>query len=166
LAGAPRELNGARELFVCVGRQMGQVPATKKQSVMPKKQANPIDIQVGNRVRIRRMLIGMSQERLGDLLGLTFQQVQKYEKGVNRIGAGRLFEVARILNVPVDFFYEGVADASGQGNAEAAPPVMEFVSSGEGLQLALAFMKIKDAKVRKRVLDLVKSLAEEEEQKS
>ena len=112
------------------------------------------------------MLIGMSQERLGDLLGLTFQQVQKYEKGVNRIGAGRLFEVARILNVPVDFFYEGVADAPGLSTSEAAPPVMEFVSSGEGLQLALAFMKIKDAKVRKRVLDLVKSLAEEEEQKS
>src|SRR5271154_1436518 len=77
---------------------------------VPKKQANPIDIQVGNRVRIRRMLIGMSQERLGDLLGLTFQQVQKYEKGVNRIGAGRLFEVSRILGVPIDFFYEGVAD--------------------------------------------------------
>ena len=75
---------------------------------MPKKQANPIDAQVGNRVRIRRMLIGMSQERLGDLLGLTFQQVQKYEKGVNRIGAGRLFEVSRILGVPIDFFYEGV----------------------------------------------------------
>src|ERR1700742_4143621 len=75
---------------------------------VPKKQANPVDIQVGNRVRIRRMLIGMSQERLGDLLGLTFQQVQKYEKGVNRIGAGRLFEVSRILGVPVDFFYEGL----------------------------------------------------------
>ncbi len=135
-------------------------------SDMPKKQANPIDIQVGNRVRIRRMLIGMSQERLGDLLGLTFQQVQKYEKGVNRIGAGRLFEVARILNVPVDFFYDGVAEASGVNISEAAPPVMEFVSSGEGLQLALAFMKIRDAKVRKRVLDLVKSLAEEEEQKA
>lgn len=135
---------------------------------MPKKQANPIDVQVGNRVRIRRMLIGMSQERLGDLLGLTFQQVQKYEKGVNRIGAGRLFEVARILNVPVDFFYEGLnaANPSGENENEAiAPPVMEFVSSGEGLQLSLAFMKIKDAKVRKRVLDLVKSLAEEEEQK-
>src|SRR3954467_11328217 len=118
---------------------------------VPKKQANPIDIQVANPFRIRRMLIGMSQERLGDLLGLTFQQVQKYEKGVNRIGAGRLFEVARILNVPVDFFYEGVAAPPGQGGAEAAPPVMEFVSSGEGLQLALAFMKIKDSKVRKRV---------------
>jgi len=136
---------------------------------MPKKQANPIDVQVGNRVRIRRMLIGMSQERLGDMLGLTFQQVQKYEKGVNRIGAGRLFEVARILNVPVDFFYEGVAaqltGQPGVNEPEGAPPVMEFVSSGEGLQLSLAFMKIKDAKVRKRVLDLVKSLAEEEEQK-
>ena len=133
---------------------------------MPKKQANPIDIQVGNRVRIRRMLIGMSQERLGDLLGLTFQQVQKYEKGVNRIGAGRLFEVSRILNVPIDFFYEGVNTQPGAGEPEGAPPVMEFVSSGEGLQLSLAFMKIKDPKVRKRVLDLVKSLAEEEEQKS
>ena len=132
---------------------------------MPKKQANPIDIQVGNRVRIRRMLIGMSQERLGDLLGLTFQQVQKYEKGVNRIGAGRLFEVSRILNVPVDFFYEGVAAQLVGNEQENAAPVMEFVSSGEGLQLSLAFMKIKDTKVRKRVLDLVKSLSEEEEQK-
>src|SRR5436305_11846343 len=104
----------------------------KARSDMPKKQANPIDVQVGNRVRIRRMLIGMSQERLGDLLGLTFQQVQKYEKGVNRIGAGRLFEVSRILNVPVDFFYEGLsgaADQSGMGENQSAP-VMEFVSSG------------------------------------
>lgn len=107
------------------------------------------------------MLIGMSQEKLGDLLGLTFQQVQKYEKGVNRIGAGRLFEIARILGVPIDFFYDGVAAPEGLG--ASTPPVMEFVSSGEGLQLSLAFMKIKDPKVRKRVLDLVKSLADEEE---
>jgi len=126
------------------------------------KKANPIDAQVGNRVRIRRMLIGMSQEKLGDLLGLTFQQVQKYEKGVNRIGAGRLFEIARILGVPIDFFYDGVA-SSADTLASAAPPVMEFVSSGEGLQLSLAFMKIKAHKVRERVLDLVKSLADEEE---
>jgi len=126
------------------------------------KKANPIDAQVGNRVRIRRMLIGMSQERLGDMLGLTFQQVQKYEKGVNRIGAGRLFEIARILGVPIDFFYDGVGTPA-EGGTETTPPVMEFVSSGEGLQLSLAFMKIKDPKVRKRVLDLVKSLADEEE---
>jgi len=126
------------------------------------KKANPIDGQVGNRVRIRRMLIGMSQEKLGDLLGLTFQQVQKYEKGINRIGAGRLFEIARILDVPIEFFYDGVGTTS-DGVGEARAPVMEFVSSTEGLQLSLAFMKIRDPKVRKRVLDLVKSLAEEEE---
>jgi transcriptional regulator with XRE-family HTH domain len=131
---------------------------------VPKKQANPIDAQVGNRVRLRRMLIGMSQEKLGELLGLTFQQVQKYEKGVNRIGAGRLFHVAQILGVPIQYFYEGVVEQlpSGKGFAEDAgrPPVMEFLSSGEGLQLSLAFMRIKDPKVRKRVIDLVKSLAE------
>ena len=132
-------------------------------SPVPKKQANPIDGQVGNRVRLRRMLIGMSQERLGELLGLTFQQVQKYEKGVNRIGAGRLFEVARILGVPIDYFYEGAStQIAGPSENEASPPVMEFVSSGEGLQLSLAFMKIKDPKLRKRVLDLVKQMAEDE----
>jgi transcriptional regulator with XRE-family HTH domain len=130
---------------------------------VPKKQANPIDAQVGNRVRLRRMLIGMSQERLGELLGLTFQQVQKYEKGVNRIGAGRLFEVSRILGVTIEYFYEGVNSQLAGGFTEggSSPPVMEFVSSGEGLQLSLAFMKIKDAKLRKRVLDLVKQMAED-----
>src|SRR6195952_3944680 len=112
---------------------MRQIPARQtdetRVAIAAKKQANPIDIQVGSRVRIRRMLIGMSQERLGDLLGLTFQQVQKYEKGVNRIGAGRLFEVSRILNEPVDFFYEGVSAIGQPGMAEneGAPPVMEFV---------------------------------------
>ena len=123
---------------------------------------NPVDVHVGAKLKARRLMLGLSQEELAKSIGLTFQQVQKYEKGVNRIGAGRLFEVARILNVPVDFFYDGVAEASGVNISEAAPPVMEFVSSGEGLQLALAFMKIRDAKVRKRVLDLVKSLADEE----
>ena len=124
-------------------------------------------MQVGNRVRLRRMLIGMSQEKLGELLGLTFQQVQKYEKGVNRIGAGRLFQVAHILGVPIDYFYEGVVNGTSEGapgfsEPGASPPVMEFLSSGEGLQLTLAFMKIKDPKVRKRVLDLVKSLSADE----
>jgi transcriptional regulator with XRE-family HTH domain len=131
---------------------------------VPKKQANPVDAHVGHRVRLRRMLIGMSQERLGELLGLTFQQVQKYEKGINRIGAGRLFEVAGILGVPISFFYED-ADANGSpsGFSEAGepPPVMEFLASGEGLQLSLAFMRIKDVKVRRRILDLVRSLAAE-----
>ena len=109
------------------------------------------------------MLIGMSQERLGELLGLTFQQVQKYEKGINRIGAGRLFEVAEILGVPISFFYEEVdpgRKAEGFANGEEPPPVMEFLSSGEGLQLSLAFMRIKDAKVRRSIVDLVRSLSE------
>jgi len=129
---------------------------------VPKKQANPIDAQVGNRVRLRRMLVGMSQEKLGEMLGLTFQQVQKYEKGVNRIGAGRLYQVANILGVPVSYFYEDVPDRQNEhlnANEHASPPVMEFLSSGEGLQLALAFMRIKEPRVRKRVIDLVKTLA-------
>jgi transcriptional regulator with XRE-family HTH domain len=132
---------------------------------VPKKQANPIDAQVGNRVRLRRMLIGMSQEKLGEALGLTFQQVQKYEKGVNRIGAGRLYNVGRILGVPVTYFYEDVtAENSVPGFADdaASPPVIEFLASADGLQLSLAFMRIKEPKVRKRVLDLVKSLADDE----
>jgi transcriptional regulator with XRE-family HTH domain len=134
---------------------------------VPKKQASHIDVQVGNRVRLRRMLIGMSQERLGEMLGLTFQQVQKYEKGINRIGAGRLFEISRILGVNIDYFYEGLddrlsGDPAGFADSPAAPPVTEFVSTGEGLQLSLAFMKIKDPKLRKRVIDLVKQMAEDE----
>ena len=131
---------------------------------VPKKQANPIDAQVGNRVRLRRMMMGMSQEKLGEMLGLTFQQVQKYEKGINRIGAGRLFEVSRILDVKIDYFYEGVSGQpeGGFAESESSPPVMEFVTSGEGLQLSLAFMKIKDPKLRKRVLDLVKQMSADE----
>ncbi|HEY5338980.1 MAG TPA: helix-turn-helix transcriptional regulator [Rhizomicrobium sp.] len=135
---------------------------------MPKKQASPIDVQVGHRVRLRRMLIGMSQERLGEMLGLTFQQVQKYEKGVNRIGAGRLFEIAHILGMPIQDFFDGLSSllesgaASGFADTESSPPVMEFISSGEGLQLSMAFMKIKDAKVRKRMLDLIKSMSDED----
>jgi transcriptional regulator with XRE-family HTH domain len=132
---------------------------------VPKKQANPVDAHVGHRVRLRRMLVGMSQERLGELLGLTFQQVQKYEKGINRIGAGRLFEVAGILGVPISYFYEDVDSgntAGGFAEGEEPPPVMEFLSSGEGLQLSLAFMRIKDVKVRRRILELVRSLADDE----
>jgi len=135
---------------------------------VPRKQADPIDANVGNRVRLRRMLVGMSQEKLGELLGLTFQQVQKYEKGVNRVGAGRLFRIARILNVEIPYFFQDVQDnlsgaQSGFAEEAAAPPVMEFVSSGEGLQLSRAFMRIQAAKVRKRVLELVKSMADSAE---
>ena len=128
---------------------------------MPKKKANPVDAHVGYRVRVRRMLIGMSQERLGELLGLTFQQVQKYERGINRIGAGRLFEVAEILGVPISFFYEGVDGVQAAGEAGGGQPsaVMDFLSSSEGIQLSTAFMSIKDVKVRRRILDLVRTIS-------
>ena len=130
---------------------------------MPKKKANPVDAHVGYRVRLRRMLIGMSQERLGELLGLTFQQVQKYERGINRIGAGRLFEVAGILGVPVSFFYEGVdgVQPSTESGDTQSSAVMNFLSSNEGIQLSTAFMGIKDVKVRRRILDLVRSISGE-----
>ena len=134
---------------------------------MPKKQANPVDAHVGRRVRLRRMLIGMSQERLGELLGLTFQQVQKYEKGVNRIGAGRLYEIAGILGVPINYFYDDIEGDASRGTASFGgtgepPPVMDFMSSGEGIQLGVAFMRVKDAKVRRKILDLVRSLSKED----
>jgi len=135
-----------------------------------KKVPNPIDVHVGSRVRLRRMLVGMSQERLGELLGLTFQQVQKYEKGTNRIGASRLFQIAQYLGVPVQFFFEdiagsmvpaGTAGASGFGEIDGAPYVMEFVSSQEGLELNRSYTRILDPRVRKKILELVRCLGGE-----
>lgn len=140
---------------------------------MAKKQPSSVDAHVGSRVRLRRMLIGMSQEKLGELLGLTFQQVQKYEKGANRIGASRLYEISHILGVPVSYFFDdvpvgenGARRAAGHApstDVDAGPYMMEFVSSAEGFQLVRAFTKITDPRVRKRMLELVKSLTGEEE---
>ena len=131
-----------------------------------KKTPNPIDVHVGSRVRLRRMLVGMSQERLGEMLGLTFQQIQKYEKGANRIGASRLYQISQILGVQVQFFFDDMADTGGvtPGNfsdSDSAPYVMDFVSSSEGLQLNRAFTNIDDPRIRKRLLDLIKTLGEE-----
>lgn len=133
---------------------------------MAGKKPNPVDAHVGSRVRLRRMLLGMSQERLGESMGLTFQQVQKYEKGVNRIGASRLFQIAKILDVPVQFFFEEApqADASsptGMAEPESESFILEFLNSREGLELNRAFVKISDPKVRKSVVDLVRSLGAE-----
>jgi transcriptional regulator with XRE-family HTH domain len=127
------------------------------------KAPNPIDRHVGSRVRMRRMLIGMSQEKLGEALGLTFQQVQKYEKGTNRIGASRLHRIASVLGVPIEFFYEGAPHSSAQaGFAEspAATYVSDFLSTAEGVQLVKAFLEIKDAKVRRKLVELITSLGE------
>jgi transcriptional regulator with XRE-family HTH domain len=130
---------------------------------MPKRSMNPIDAHVGGRVRLRRMLIGMSQERLGELLGVTFQQVQKYEKGANRVGASRLFEIAEVLDVPVQFFFDdlpGIAERQrGFSDGASEPYVMDFVSSAEGLALNRAFAKIRDTRLRKRIVDLVREMA-------
>ena len=134
------------------------------------KTPNPVDVHVGSRIRLRRMMIGMSQERLGERLGLTFQQVQKYEKGANRVGASRLFAISRILEVPVEFFFADMPDSIAQGDSPSekkggmAEPdetsfVMDFVSSSEGLQLNTAFKKIGSQETRRKIVDLVKTLA-------
>lgn len=131
-----------------------------------KKTPNPIDIHVGSRIRLRRTMLGMSQEKLGESLGITFQQIQKYEKGTNRVGASRLQNIAGILNVPAAFFFE---DAPGEsveagGLAESSTSyVVNFLSSSEGVQLNRAFVKISDPKVRRRIIDLVRTLANDEE---
>ncbi len=132
-----------------------------------KKKPNPIDIHVGSRVRLRRNMLGMSQEKLGESLGITFQQIQKYEKGTNRVGASRLQAIATILGVPVSFFFEDAPDmpaVTGGGFREdnATSYVVDFLNSAEGLQLNRAFVRIADAKVRRRVVDLVKALAADE----
>ncbi len=134
--------------------------------MMAKKAPNPIDKHVGSRVRMRRMMLSMSQEKLGDALGLTFQQVQKYEKGTNRIGASRLQQISHILQVPVAFFFEGAPTLHGHGQTtdgmrEAPSPayVSDFLATSEGLALTKAFMRIKEPKLRRRVVDLVKEIA-------
>ncbi|MFP5077681.1 helix-turn-helix domain-containing protein [Rhizobium sp. YIM 134829] len=130
-----------------------------------KKKPNPIDIHVGSRIRLRRTMLGMSQEKLGESLGITFQQIQKYEKGTNRVGASRLQNISAILNVPVSFFFEDApGDAAGgapAGLSEASSSnyVVDFLSSSEGLQLNRSFVKITDPKVRRKIVDLVKALA-------
>ena len=130
-----------------------------------KKKPNPIDIHVGSRIRLRRTMLGMSQEKLGESLGITFQQIQKYEKGTNRVGASRLQNISNILNVPVSFFFEDAPGehSAGGGMAEASSSnyVVDFLSSSEGLQLNRAFVKISDPKVRRKVVELVKALAAE-----
>jgi transcriptional regulator with XRE-family HTH domain len=134
-----------------------------------KKAPNPIDKHVGSRVRMRRMMLGMSQEKLGDALDLTFQQVQKYEKGTNRIGASRLQQISHILQVPVSFFFEG-APASGRpiemGEAPSPAYVSDFLASSEGLALTKAFMRIKEPKVRRRIVDLVEAIVGDEDRLS
>ena len=131
---------------------------------MAKKVPNPVDKHVGSRVRMRRMMLGMSQEKLGDALGLTFQQVQKYEKGSNRIGASRLQQIAHILQVQVAFFFEGAPAPPGgpSGFAEESTEyVQNTLSTPDGLALIRAFSNIQNQKLRRRIVDLVQEMAGE-----
>ena len=130
---------------------------------MAKKAPNPVDRHVGGRVRMRRMMLGMSQEKLGEALGLTFQQVQKYEKGTNRIGASRLQQISGILQVPVSFFFDGaptmnVLPDAGKG-APAPGYLSDFLTTSEGLALTKAFTRIKGSRLRRRIVDLVEEIA-------
>jgi len=132
---------------------------------MTKKAPNPIDVHVGSRLRIRRMLIGMSQEKLGESLDVTFQQIQKYEKGSNRVSASRLFDISRILDVPVQFFFDDIKDGnatkkSGGKEQSDAFQMIDFLSSSDGAQLIRTFSGIEDAEVRRNIIDLVKSIAD------
>ncbi|WP_420393587.1 helix-turn-helix domain-containing protein [Acuticoccus sp.] len=141
-------------------------------AMVSRKQPNPIDVHVGSRLKLRRAVVGMTQEKLGDQLGVTFQQVQKYEKGANRIGASRLQEIAQILTVPVSYFFEDAKAAVAAGGhaerefdygfAEDQSVAFELSRSspGEAHALAKAFSRIADARIRRRIIDLVETLAD------
>ena len=132
-----------------------------------KKIPNPIDVHVGSRVRLQRTLVKMSQEKLGEALGVTFQQVQKYEKGTNRIGASRMQQIAETLGVSISFFFDGApgsedsTEGVGMREADTANYVTDFLSTSEGIELNSAFVRIPNAAVRRKIIDLVRILADE-----
>jgi transcriptional regulator with XRE-family HTH domain len=134
--------------------------------VYPLGTPNPVDVHVGSRVRLRRTLLGMSQEKLGQAVNLTFQQIQKYERGANRVGASRLYQLSRILDVPVSYFFEDMPDtvASLQHLADLTEPEPDDqkadpLSRRETLELVRAYYKITNPRVRKRLFELTKSIA-------
>ncbi len=133
---------------------------------MSTRAPNLVDKYIGSRVRMRRIMLGMSQEKLGEALGLTFQQVQKYEKGANRIGAARIQQIAEILQVPVSFLFEGSpTDISKSERLSEAPSptyVFDFLATSQGLALIRAFTRITDAKLRRSIVALVEQIAARE----
>jgi len=139
---------------------------------MVKKNPNPIDVHVGARLRMRRVLQGMSQEKLGEKLDLTFQQVQKYEKGANRVSASRLYQIGEILKVPVDFFFDGLPDPSmsdtvgGFSESVSEAPLMDFLGSSEGIQLNKAFAEIRGSEVRRKFIELVRAIVAQQKNSS
>ncbi len=155
-----------------IGRRKGRIGSrSSKADRLPPGTPNPVDIHVGSRVRLRRTLLGLSQEKLGEAVGLTFQQIQKYERGANRIGASRLFEFSRILDVPVSFFFDDMAERS-QSRNDGAPALHDQqqqsldpdpLTRRETLELVRAYYRISDPQVRKRLFELTKSLGTSED---
>lgn len=131
------------------------------------RSANPVDTHVGSRIRVRRQILKMSQEKLGDRLGVTFQQVQKYERGANRVGASRLWKMSRVLDVPIAFFFDGLEGADTDrplgefAEGDQTPIVYDFIRSSDGVALATAVSKIKNKAVRRQILELARSLAKD-----
>jgi len=148
---------------------MNQKPTVGRRRRRKSDKPNPIDVHVGSRVRLRRTLLGMSQEKLGEAIGLTFQQVQKYERGANRIGASRLYDLSRVLDVPVSFFFDdlnpeaaaaalaesGAAASDGANQRYEPDPMMRR----ETLELVRAYYRIPDSQIRRRLFDLTKAIA-------
>lgn len=129
------------------------------------RSASPIDLHVGTRIRMRRLLMNMSQEKLGDSLGVTFQQVQKYERGTNRVGASRLWDISRVLDVPVSFFYDGLDNNFEYTQAaeyDQMPIIYDFINSSDGVAFAKAVAQIKNKAVRRQLLELARSLADDD----
>ena len=127
---------------------------------------NPVDLHVGARVRMRRKFLGMSQEALAEVIDLTFQQVQKYERGSNRISASKLYEIAKALKAPVAYFFEGYGEneaVEGFSESESEQFVHGFLMTSEGIELAEAFPRIRNPKHRRRILELVRALADDED---
>ncbi len=125
---------------------------------------HPVDVHVGSRIRMRRTLLGFSQEKLGDALALTFQQVQKYERGANRVGSSRLYEISRILDVPVSFFFDEMSGDVSAAGAVSSPEAAELpqqdpLAKRETLELVRAYYRISDPRIRKRIFELIKSIA-------
>jgi len=141
----------------------------RRQSNLPPGTPHPVDIHVGSRVRLRRTMLGMSQEKLGDAVGLTFQQIQKYERGANRIGSSRLYQFSHILSVPVAFFFEDMPSealsssskslASGMSDNDQSGLDQDPMARQETLELVRAYYRIQDPKVRKKLYELLRSMA-------
>ena len=130
------------------------------------RKPNPVDVHVGTRVRMRRQVLKMSQEKLGDQLGVTFQQVQKYERGANRVGASRLWKMSQVMEVPVGFFFDGLGEVGAVtefAEDDQLPIVYDFINSTDGVNLAKAVSQIKNKAVRRQILELARSLAKDAE---